>query len=489
MAGIGFALRKTLERRTFTAYVRAYMASLAYASGPWICTIVALGGIVAFASSSLPETVVEQFTVTTVYIYAFSLLLSGGIQVLTTRYVSDQLYRKNEEEISPAIVTALLLTMTLSLLLGTICARLASLPPALELSGIFLFCLVNGLWVIMSYITCLKDYSLVTGAFFFGMVLATSLALLLSFYGPYPLLGLVWGYSAGHLFVFAVLVHRSFKELHGDWQFSFGYLSYFRRYPLLLLIGFLTNLAIWIDKFVIWFHHGSAVWGIFFFYPLYDIPAYLAYLTAIPSTAFFLIKVETNFARQFEDFIDALLNHPSVVIREKKLSMIESVYSGLGQLLSLQGVITLICMMTAQEILDFLWLDECSTTLFRFFLLAAYCHFAFLHIIILLMYFDKRREIFLLLSFFVICSAGSSHLLASYGDIHYFSLGYLLAAALSAAIAARMLFAKLEQSDADILFRQPLINARGEVIRLRECTDGIHGGRVLLASSTNPAKK
>ncbi len=483
MAGIGFELRKTLSRRTFTAYVRAYMAALAYASGPWICTIFALGGIVALARTFLDSVIVEQFTVTTVYVYAFSLLLSGPFQIVTTRYVSDRLYEKKEELIAPGITTALGLIAILSIVVGATCSYFANLPQALELSAVFLFCLVNCLWIVMSYISCLKNYRLVTAAFVLGMTMAWGAALALAHVVPYPLLGLIWGYTAGHMFIFIVLVFVSFRELHGDWGISRDYLKYISSFPLLLLVGLLTNLAIWIDKFVIWGFHGTAVWGLFLFYPPYDIPAYLAYLTAIPSTAFFLIKVETHFAEHYERFIASLLDAPAAVVEQRKRDMIDGLRAGIVQLLTFQGVITLVFIMVAPKLLNRLWLGNCPPMLFRTLLVAAYCHFAFLHIIIFLMYFDKRRHLVALLFIFVLLSGVGSFYVAKIGTVAHFGLGYMGAAALSAALAGAVLFIKVEEADGDILFMQPLLDARGEVIEFKECSDDTYGGRVLLDTS------
>jgi len=482
MAGIGFALRRTLSARTYTAYLRAYVAALAYASGPWICTIFSLGGIVALARAFLPIVTVEQFTVTTVYVYAFSLLLSGPLQVVTTRFVSDRLYEKDEDAIAPAVATSLGLTASLSLLVGALCSFAADLPPALELSAVLLFVLVNCLWIIMSYVSCLKDYQLVTGAFAVGMTVAWGAALTLARYGPYPLLGLVWGYTAGHVLILVVLVRVSFAELVGDWSLSRSFLGYFRRYPALLVVGLLTNMAIWVDKFVVWGFHGSAVWGIFLFHPPYDIPAYLAYLTAIPSTAFFLIKVETLFAERYELFIQSLLDAPAAVVEQRKRQMVESLRDGVVQLLTFQGVITLVFLMTAPRLLERLWLADCPPMLFRTLLVAAYAHFAFLHLMIFLMYFDKRRHLVALLTVFVVLSGVGTAVAAASGRLALFAVGYAAAATVSALLAGVVLFVVVERIDADILFMQPLLDARGDVIVFKVCTDDTHGGRVLLAS-------
>ena len=136
MAGIGFDLRRTLESQTLSAYFTAYMSALAYASGPWICTIIALGAIVNIAKWFLPVVTVEQFTVTTVYIYAFSLLLSGPFQIVTTRFVSDRIYEDKEEDIPSGVVTSLLIVVFLSLTIGVIGSWFSSLLPAFEIVSV-----------------------------------------------------------------------------------------------------------------------------------------------------------------------------------------------------------------------------------------------------------------------------------------------------------------------------------------------------------------
>lgn len=480
MAGIGFELRRTLEGRTFTAYVRAYVAALAYASGPWICTILALGGIVALGKSFLPVTVVEQFTVVTVYVYAFSLLLTGPLQLVTTRFVADRIYEKRHEAVPGGVLTSVGLTAALALVVGTLFAFFARLPWSLKASAVLLYVVVCSIWMIMSYVSCLKAYRLVTVAFGAGMALSWALALGLARVTPFPLLGLVWGYTAGHVLVFAVLALASVREMRGPWALSREFLGYLPRYPALLMAGLLANLAIWVDKFVIWGLHGEAVWGIFLFYPPYDIPAYLAYLTAIPSTAFFLIKVETLFAERYERFTASLLDSPASVVTARREEMVRGLRDGLSQLLSFQGVITLVCLLAAPQILERLGLADCPTVLFRTLLVAAYCHFGFLHAVIFLMYFDRRGLLVGLFGLFVLVSGGATFLAAGSGRLELFAVGYAAAALTSLSAAVGALLWTAGRIDGLILFHQPLLGAGGRVMSVVDRTDEEHGGRVLL---------
>jgi len=480
MAGIGFDLRKTLESQTLSAYFSAYMSALAYASGPWICTIFALGAIVSMAKWFLPVVTVEQFTVTTVYVYAFSLLLSGPFQIVTTRFVSDRIYEEKEEQIPEAIVTSITLISGLSAITGIVAAWFSDLPHVFEVAAILLFCIVCTLWMIMSYISCLKNYKLITFAFSIGMVVSWVASLGLAKYSPHPLIGLMAGYAFGHFIIVLILLLTSRAEFSGHWTLSFKYINYLKKFPRLLVIGFLTNLAVWIDKFVIWYFKGSAVWGVFFFYPPYDIPAYLAYLTAIPSTAFFLIKIETEFANSYDEFMQSLLYSPSVIISEKKKKMVKTLKDGIVQLLSFQGVITLVVLLLAPSILVFFHLKDFSPFLFRQLVVAAYFHFAFLHIIIFLMYFDKQKILMWLLGGFVTLSGGLTLAVVLNEQNLYLAAGYATAAFLAAVTACYWLFRTVDHVDGDIIFSQPLLDGKGDVIEIDNCSESKFKGRTLV---------
>ena len=480
MAGIGFELRKTLESQTLSAYFSAYMSALAYASGPWICTIIALGAIVHISKWFLPVVTVEQFTVATVYIYAFSLLLTGPFQIVTTRFVSDRIYEEKEVAIPSGIVTSLITVISLSVLIGSVAASFSDLPTSLEYAAVILFTIVCSLWMVMSYISCLKNYRLITFAFAGGMLISAFASLGLARFTPHPLIGLMAGYGAGHFVILVILLMASVSEFDGPWEYSRQWFDYMRSFPMLALVGFLTNLAIWIDKFVVWFYKGAAVWGVFLFYPPYDIPAYVAYLSAIPSTAFFLIKVETEFATSYDEFMQSLLHSPSVIIAERKKAMVESLKDGLLQLLSFQGVITLVVLLTAPTILTFLHLGEFSVILFRQLVVAAYFHFAFIHITIFLMYFDKQKTLLKLLFVFVILSGFLTTVAASRGLDEYLALGYMVAAFSAAVLGYHYLFSSIENIDGDIIFSQPLLNGKGEVIEIVNVSESKDGGRVLL---------
>ena len=94
--------------------------------------------------------------------------------------------------------------------------------------------------------------------------------------------------------------------------------------PDLVLIGFIFNLAIWIDKIVFWFseagHHAGYL---FYCFPIYDSVMFFSYLTTIPALALFLIRVETSFYTHYRDFYgDIMAKKPETRTQKKPHSMI-----------------------------------------------------------------------------------------------------------------------------------------------------------------------
>jgi len=105
MAGIGFELRKILSRDSYTATLRAYLYAGLISSGPWVLSIISvmLVGVIS-VGMLLPNALVGQFLMTVTYLMASSLILTGGVQWLFTRFVSDRLFERKYEQILPNLL-------------------------------------------------------------------------------------------------------------------------------------------------------------------------------------------------------------------------------------------------------------------------------------------------------------------------------------------------------------------------------------------------
>jgi uncharacterized membrane protein len=102
MAGIGFELRKLLERDSITGLAQAYAYAAIISSGPWVLSIVGIL-VVGFMSASVvsPAFGVTQFQVSVTYLIAASLVLTGPAQLSFTRFIADRLFEKKLDMVLP----------------------------------------------------------------------------------------------------------------------------------------------------------------------------------------------------------------------------------------------------------------------------------------------------------------------------------------------------------------------------------------------------
>ena len=78
LAGIGFELRKLLQRDSYFALVRAYAYAGLISSGPWVLSIVGLAVIgVMSVNIVVPNLLVTQFQVSVTWLIASSLIVTG----------------------------------------------------------------------------------------------------------------------------------------------------------------------------------------------------------------------------------------------------------------------------------------------------------------------------------------------------------------------------------------------------------------------------
>lgn len=97
MAGIGFELRKILKRDTLSSIIEAYGIAGIISSGPWVLSILALLVIGIISIGVIyPSYLIIQFLISVTYMMAGSLILSGTVQILFTRFVADSLFLKED---------------------------------------------------------------------------------------------------------------------------------------------------------------------------------------------------------------------------------------------------------------------------------------------------------------------------------------------------------------------------------------------------------
>lgn len=295
MAAIGIKLRRLARHNSLLGIMRAYAYAGLVGAGPWIWSIVGilLVGLLG-ASSLLPDAIVSDFQVSATYLIAGSLIATGPMQLTMTRFTSDRLFDKRIDSILPNF-TGALLTVTLgAIALGVLVAAFAfsaqgTLYRALMVTGFVLLC---DIWIGSVFLAGLKQYTAILRAFFIGYTVTTLAAIGLRRFG---LEGLLYGFVVGQTMLLLFLLSRIYGGFSASRLIAFDLFRREFRYPDLMLIGLLYNVAIWIDKIIFWYwpSTGQKVLGPLHASVIYDIPIFLAYLAITPGMAVFLLRVET----------------------------------------------------------------------------------------------------------------------------------------------------------------------------------------------------
>ena len=460
MAGVGFELQKLIRKGTLVSTIQAFLYGSVLAAGPILLTMLTVGLIAWMSYGLFHQGVLGIFTVTVVYTFAFSLILTGPFQLVFTRYVADKHFAKCFEDIYPGFLTSVALVSGLALaaaipfyLLLDVYVDVGNVL-LYKLFGVLMFWGVCLIWQIMGFVSTTKEYQKVVWAYFAGTVVSIVLAYLLI--PRITVAGAVGGFAAGQWLVAVLLFRIVTKPLKKRSHWRKEYFQYLRFYPYVALTGLFYNFGLWVDKFVFWIYFKEQQGASFFYtFNYYDVPNFLAFLTIIPALAYFLILTETNFYKDYSKFIDDVLHEPLLLIEEKKWDMIETLKRGLKGMLRLQGIVTLLLIVFAEPVLVFLGYRGVSLWLFRILMVGVFFHVVNLNLNIILLYYELRKQAFLLTLLFAVSNALLTLASLKLG-VAYFGMGFLVSTLLTSLISWRVLKRSVQRIDFLIFASQPL---------------------------------
>ncbi|KAA3655890.1 MAG: hypothetical protein DWQ10_16620 [Calditrichaeota bacterium] len=426
MAGIGFHLRKLFKPDTFIDNLRAVVYSGTIASGPIFFSIICLALLGFLSKAYMEPEEFNIFSVTVVYIFAFSLIATGTTQLVLSRYLSDLIYEKDYLGIAPTLSTALVFTLIIQAVFGLPFLFWLNADFFYRFTAFGLFIIVGSIWQLMVFLSAVKNFTSIVWAFFIGVLISFVLGYVLARY--FGLSGLLHGYALGQFTIFLVLLWRVVSEFNSPLRPTMAVLVFIKKLPALIFIGLFYNLGIWIDKIIFWYSNaGERIDSFLFASSLYDNAMYLAYMTIIPSYTYFLVKVETSFYNYFRSFFQAILTkEPLSSIEEKKTAIASSVRESLVGLFKVQGLVTLLCLFYSDEILTTFHMSHLSIIIFEKALVALFLQMLALTLLIFMMYFDIRKDLLVVSGLFVFTNAVLSLLTLELG-ISFYGYGYVFA--------------------------------------------------------------
>ncbi len=437
MAGIGFELRRLLSDDSYTSLLKGFLYSTVISAGPWLMSVISLAFLGVFSVSFLGFEERQTFSSTVVYIYAGSLVGTGLLQIVITRYLADHLYQGRQQILSQAFLPAIIVTTSIQLPVATAVLWGAPLSPAFKASAAVGFLVVSMVWQSMIFISATRDYLTIVLAFLLGACCSVAGGLLWG--KAHGLEGYLNGFILGQFVILALLVLKITRQYGLSRSWDWGFLSYARRYPQLVGIGLFYNLSIWVDKVIYGLSvHGRVAAERFPTYNQYDSSMFLAFATVVPAMAIFLARSETDFADAYRGYYDDIFfRRPLDKILESKRVMTEVMRRSLLDLCKVQGITTFLFVYFADDILMLVGLSYSQTGMFRFGLLGAFMQILMMFIHVYLLYFDLRGSVLALTLWFLVINTFLALYSQSQGFAYYgggFAVACLLGLAASVVV-------------------------------------------------------
>lgn len=447
MAGIGFELRKLLARNTLGGILQAYAYAGMIGSGPWVLSIIGilLVGLVG-SGIVVPPSLVTQFQTTVTYLIAVSLILTGGLQLAFTRYVSDRLFEKRDDLVLPNLHGVLGITLCAAALLASLLLILFfdGVSFAYRVLVVVGFTELAGVWLLAVLLSGLKRYKVIVALFALGYGLVVGLAYPFAHFG---LEGLLAAFDIGQLVLLAGMWWTVAKGYPSTRSVGYHFLRRRSFYPSLLITGTLYNLAVWADKFLFWAwpETSEPVVGPLRGSVIYDLPVFLAYLSIVPGMAVFLVRIETDFAEYYDKFFTAVREGASLeFIQDMHDEMVHAVRQGLGEIAKIQFIAVLATFVAGPSLLSLLGISTLYLPLLQIQVVGASLQVMLLAVLNVLFYLDRRRIVVALSIIFVVANTLLTAVTLKLGAPFY---GYGFAAALliTLAIGLILLDRKLER--------------------------------------------
>ena len=445
MAGIGFELRKILNRDSYFALVRAYAYAGLISSGPWILSILGLVAIGLLSANIVaPSILVTQFQVSVTYLIMGSLIGTGVLQLSFTRWVSDRIFEHKKAIIVPNFAGALLVTNVVagSFAILLVCVSFEETSVAYRVLMVAGFVTMCDVWIATIFMSGLKFYKTIVALFGGGYAISVLLALLLRTYG---LEGLLAGYLVGQLMMLMGMIFIILRSFPARKLIAFDCFRKGAMYPSLMAVGVLFNFAVWADKIIFWIAPETSqnVIGVLRASVIYDMPVFLAYLGIIPGMAVFLVRFETDFVEWYDKFYNAVRAGGSLEeIARMRDEMVDSVRQGLFDIIKMQTLAVLLLVVFAPAIFEKLSISPLYLPLFYVDAVAASLQVALLAVMNVFFYLDKRREVLHTVALLSILNVGLSIVSLQLGAVYY-GYGFALAMLITLLFALRRMEHKL----------------------------------------------
>jgi len=337
------------------------------------------------------------------------------------------------------------------------------LPVEVKLVSYLLFMEIVVTYLIMVYLSALKDYMKIVKAFSWGVGLTLSLSyIFLKFTSLDTVFGMILAMNIGFLFIVSLLhsyLKSFFKTSPGKGSGKYFYfLTYFDRYYSLFFMSFFYTLGLYIHNFLFWGSSlGVKISSTYIYAPTYDVPSFYAFLSVMPSMVIFVVSLETSFYEKYRTYYSLITgkgNYSDIENARKSMSWV--LWSEIRNVMELQIFFSLIFIVAGFYFLPSIGISALSFDIFLLLVIGAFCNIILLVIILVLLYFEDRRGALFISATFLI-----SNVVFTLGSLYMgervYGFGFFAAAFFSLIAALIELRAFLKNINYHTFCGQPVI--------------------------------
>jgi len=426
MAGIGFELRKVLKRDKLASIVKAYGYAAMLSSGPWVVSIIAIIAVGFINISNYLGQSVANFQIIVTYAIALasSLIVTGLLQLPYTRYVADLIFKHREDEVLPSYFGSIFL----SWILGTPFILYVVFWAFPEQDFFFksivssTFLVLCGVWISSILAASLKFYKTVVFAYFFSYLFIV----IVSYLFGKSIDALLYIFLLGNSILLIMLMLLIIKRYDSK---RFINISFFREknfYWTLAIAGLTYNFGAWVDKFIFWYHPltGVEVIGRLHASLVYDIPIFIAYLSIIPGMAVFFYRLEVDFAQKYDLYYNAVRESGTLeLIQKYRNEMVFVIRHALFEIMIIQGILDIFMFLTIDKVFALLDIPQLYAGLLYILTIGAMLQLAFMSVLAILYYLDRKKVAMWLCIVFFISNALFTLISIDMGP-YYYGYGY-----------------------------------------------------------------
>jgi uncharacterized membrane protein len=350
LAGIGFELKKIYKKNTVAAHIRGGFYSIFVTIGHVLITIGVLMIVKTVLQDSFNSVYLEQlYSAIVVYSFIFPLIFTSGITIVLSRYIADKLWNRKNEDITSSILGVMTLYIVVFSLPGILLLGSAQdLPLILKIVSYLLYMQMGLIYLLMTYVSALKNYKEIAQSFIVGMGTVIGLVLITKdflYQNDDIVVYLVFYFALGTLLTLIGLytaVRKVFRQMNGNY---FEFLLYFKKYPKLFFSNVAYTVTMYAHNFLFWsFPATKQQVSVFYFSEAFDLATAFAVYSILPAAVLFVVRTEVFFYDTYRAYLDAINYGTGSEIKKRKQEMERSMWEEFLYSMEVQGLISMVCL-------------------------------------------------------------------------------------------------------------------------------------------------